>query len=767
MNKLQDTALTEIQRNINRDVSTWKPLFFRLNGDGEALKELNELLTSHEVFVTDDIESQLQELIKSRNPRTKISEDNLNDAIAGHVGDIPMDAYGVWVYYPWSRRLVHLLDEDEFVEVRTNRNHYKITREEHQLLATKKIGLVGLSVGQSVALTMAMERSFGELRLADFDVLELTNLNRIRTGVHNLGISKLVAVAREIMEIDPYLKLTCYSEGLTEDNLDRFFTDGGPLDLFIDECDGLDMKVLSRWKARNMKIPVVMEASDRGMVDVERFDLEPNRPLLHGMIEGLDPEKLKKLETNEDKMPYMLDIVGLRTISTRAQASMLEIGETISTWPQLASAVTLGGGITADVVRRILLGSFTESGRYYMDVEHLIGNGALTATDNSNGKAPAPRRFRVPDGDFGPELPKTTDPILDETETENIVRAACHAPSGGNLQPWKWSANGLVFRLKRDEALTGGFLDHRKMATHVALGASLENADLALMARGHGTQVEYFPLPDRPDVVADINIVAASSVDRDDAFLAKHIFDRETNRNIETGPAIQAEHLDYMQRVSSKHGSGLAIVEDPADIMEIGEVIAFAERFRIMHPEGHKNFDGEMRWTPQEAAESGSGIDVATVDLTVGERAGFQLAQNPEVIEKLTEWNGGSAFEKLSRKSIGVAAAVGIITRPEHNPLQHLMAGRDMERAWIAANAHGIAFQPQSPITFILQRLIDRSELNDLGMDELSEANDRLLATLGKYTADSPVFIFRLFRGKKKVVRSMRRDPKLHFRPVK
>ncbi len=32
---------------------------------------------------------------------------------------------------------------------------------------------------------MAMERSFGELRIADYDVLELTNLNRIRTGVHN------------------------------------------------------------------------------------------------------------------------------------------------------------------------------------------------------------------------------------------------------------------------------------------------------------------------------------------------------------------------------------------------------------------------------------------------------------------------------------------------------------------------------------------------------------------------------------------------------
>ncbi|MGB1031398.1 MAG: ThiF family adenylyltransferase, partial [Flavobacteriales bacterium] len=112
--------------------------------------------------------------------------------------------YGVWVYYPWLRKLVHLLDEKEFVECRTNRNKYKITAEEQEVLSKKVVGVVGLSVGQSVSLTMAMERSFGELRIADFDDLELTNLNRIRTGVHNLGLPKTTIVAREIAEIDPF-----------------------------------------------------------------------------------------------------------------------------------------------------------------------------------------------------------------------------------------------------------------------------------------------------------------------------------------------------------------------------------------------------------------------------------------------------------------------------------------------------------------------------------------------------------------------------------
>ena len=54
-------------------------------------------------------------------------------------GQKTSDEYGVWVYYPWAQKLVHILDEEEFAIVRTNRNKYKITEQEQQTLATKKI----------------------------------------------------------------------------------------------------------------------------------------------------------------------------------------------------------------------------------------------------------------------------------------------------------------------------------------------------------------------------------------------------------------------------------------------------------------------------------------------------------------------------------------------------------------------------------------------------------------------------------------------------
>lgn len=348
------------------------PVFYRLTNSADEEAFLDLLNSNKHLQVYDEIQGQLEELMKALNPQTVFKAENLSKKAVEHLGNTPKEKYGVWVYYKWSNKLVHILDEKEFVTVRTNRNQNKITEKEKQLLSQKKIGVIGLSVGQSVALTIAMERICGELRIADFDILELSNLNRIRSGVQNLGIKKAVAVAREIAEIDPFLKVTCFTEGISEENIDDFINADGKLDVLVDECDGLYIKILCRQKAKEYKVPVVMDTSDRGMIDIERFDLEPNRPILHGLIDHLDIEKVKEAKTNQKKLPFVAAMIGLDSISQRLKDSLAEVGKSIVTWPQLASSVALGGAITTDVCRRMLLGLSKDSGRYFVDPEEII-----------------------------------------------------------------------------------------------------------------------------------------------------------------------------------------------------------------------------------------------------------------------------------------------------------------------------------------------------------------------------------------------------------
>lgn len=360
-------------KHITHNKKDYLPLFFDLNNSDDFQKLTDLLNTNKEILIFDEIESQVRELIKIRHPHKQLNAEEYEELIASEFKNDSRDKYGKWVYYSWNNKLVHILDRDDFVKLRTSRNLYKITPEEHSVLQEKIIGVIGLSVGQMIALTIAMERVAGEIRMADFDLLELSNMNRIRTVVSNIGLSKTIIAAREIAEMDPYIKVKIFSDGITEENIDEFMTGEKKIDLLVEECDGLDVKILSRIKARQYKIPVVMDTNDRGMLDIERYDLEENLPLLHGLIpEGMSDLKSLKNLSNQEKVPLLGAMVGIDKISDRMKLSLTEMGKTISTWPQLASSVVLGGAMVTDVSRRILLGGLKTSGRYYIDFEELI-----------------------------------------------------------------------------------------------------------------------------------------------------------------------------------------------------------------------------------------------------------------------------------------------------------------------------------------------------------------------------------------------------------
>lgn len=349
----------------------YRPLLLFPNSLQDS-KKIMEFKKNPSTIIFDTLEMQVGELIKINHPYRTFTQEELVERVENFFKETDKNTYGVWVFYPWRNTLVRVLAEKDFIRLRTSRNRYKITQEEQDLLCSKKIGIIGLSVGQSVALSLAMERTFGELRIADFDTLDLSNMNRIRTGLFNLGIKKTWIVAREIAEIDPFLKVVIFDEGITEENKDDFFTLGGDLDLLIEECDSLPVKIGARLKAKSLGIPVLMDTSDRGMMDVERFDIEPERPIFHGFLEkfGEEDEILSILKKNHKAI--MSSILDFENLSIRAKDSIAQIGHTITTWPQTASSVIMGGAVCAFFSRRLLLEEGLASGRYYVDLDELI-----------------------------------------------------------------------------------------------------------------------------------------------------------------------------------------------------------------------------------------------------------------------------------------------------------------------------------------------------------------------------------------------------------
>ena len=352
-------------RSINSN-HTWTPIVF----DGSSSADLDGLsalrLSGQIREVCDTVEEQLVELLITRAPGLKENPGGLAEAVVLELGQREWEQYGCWVYYPWRQSLVHLLAESDFIELRTNRNRNRITPEEQEALSKKTVGIVGLSVGSSYALVLAMERSCGALRLADFDTLELSNMNRIRTGVHSLGLPKGVIAAREIAEIDPFFQVELHLEGLKKEASDLFFQG---LDVVCDACDDVGVKALIRWKARELGIPVIMETSDRGMLDVERYDHPEHIPsgFLHGRIsEEMMSEMLEASAWNPDYLDLFVD---LGQASSRGVQSLQEVGVSLVGWPQLYSDVAAGGAFATQATRKILLGESMPDARLYLALD--------------------------------------------------------------------------------------------------------------------------------------------------------------------------------------------------------------------------------------------------------------------------------------------------------------------------------------------------------------------------------------------------------------
>ena len=746
------------------DKLVYVPQFFRLNLP-EDKKAFNDLLSENKVlFKHDEIYSQLRELIKGQNPSVRIKGEEFESYITKHINGQAIDEYGVWIYYPWSRRLIHLLDEDEFIEVRTNRNQYKITKDERRLLSIKKIGIIGLSVGQSIALTLSMERGFGELRLADFDMLELSNLNRIRTGLHNMGVPKVVITAREIAEIDPFLKVTCFFDGLTESNMDAFFTDNGKLDLLVDECDGLDIKIISRYKARELKIPVIMDTSDRGMLDVERFDLEPERPILHGAIENINPQTIKEL-TNEEKIPVILQMLGIENISLRAKASMVEVEQTINTWPQLASSVTLGGAIGADVCRRILLDQFHGSGRYYIDLDELIPE-----------KQPVTRQTIIPVNPFQPlsandmrdwvgklSFEKQADRIIPDNETiRKLVDAACAAPSTGNDQPWKWLYKNGTLHLFHDEYRSFSFGDFHKMASYISFGAAYENLYIHALDLGITPVLNFLPDGPNEKLVASINFIHSIN-GHDSKFLNplnQEIFRRNTNRNLAAKADIPLSTFDQLRIFGeSDHGAKLRWFTNEDELNVLAKIIGACDRIRLLNQAGHYDFvHREMRWTKQEADDSRDGIDIQTLGLSNSQLAALGVIKDEKVVRTLKDIDGGHALDMLAKRTVACASALCMITMPEYNLKNFFDGGRAMERFWLAATHYGIAVHPLISPFYLFQRI---TKGNGEGLDpksilELKELREEFLNLTQTGSDQTGVFLAKVGIAPAPVVKSQR-----------
>ncbi|MFI1912018.1 Rv1355c family protein [Nocardia sp. NPDC020380] len=639
-----------------------------------------------------------------------------------------------WVYYPWRRAVLGLPGPQLLRLVRLDRNRNNLTYAEQEQLSTLSIGVVGQSVGHSVAYALALEGICGRLRLADFDAVELTNLNRIPGTLFDIGTNKAVVTARRIAELDPYLPVEVFPAGVDDENLDVFLAD---LSVVVEECDSFDIKLAVREGARRHRLPLLMQTSDRGLLDVERFDLEPSRLPFHGLIGDTSVAELRGLSVRE-KAPYLIRILDGRNLSSRAAASMVEIGESLNSWPQLGSEVLLGGAAVATAVRRIGLGQKLPSGRTRMDLERSLDE--------------------IAEPDHAEEL-VWTEPVPDEpvpaSGIEAVLFCAQRAPSVGNAQPWTLGVDGAAVTISL--ALErSSLLDVAGRGSALAVGAALYNARAAAAALdmlGESTL--------RSEGAGQLEAVLRLGAGSDPALASDYpaVLARHTNRRFGTGAPVPAQVLESLSGIATTAGAELRTVTERADIDELALLLGESDRARYLTPRMHREMVAELRWPGDD---SRTGMDLRGVDLAPDELAKLEIGRRADVMALVRAWSGGNALGESTRGRVRTSSAVVAVTFPapaldgSAELVAYAQAGAAVQRVWIEAERHGLAVQPVSPAFLYVRRPEELDTVSPEFADTLTSVQGRFLNLLGVPENQTVAVVLRLSYAAAVTVRSRR-----------
>ena len=103
------------------------------------------------------------------------------------------------------------------------------------------VGIAGLGgLGSNLAIFLA-RLGVGHLILVDFDVVDITNLNRQHYTMKDLGIPKTLALVEQLEAINPYLTYETYTERVIPSNVERLFSG---CDVVVEAFDKPDQKAM-------------------------------------------------------------------------------------------------------------------------------------------------------------------------------------------------------------------------------------------------------------------------------------------------------------------------------------------------------------------------------------------------------------------------------------------------------------------------------------------------------------------------------------------
>jgi hypothetical protein len=269
-----------------------------------------------------------------------------------------------------------------------------------------------------------------------------------------------------------------------------------------------------------------------------------------------------------------------------------------------------------------------------------------------------------------------------------LLNYAILAPSSHNTQPWKFnvSGNGIEVFSDKTRWLTVADADQREF--YISIGCAMENLLIAAGHFGYISEVQYFPEPNRTDLVAMVRLIPDGKLENEGSGLFQAILERHTNRQPYENRTIPDSDLRLLNNTTEK-GFWLNVASDPKIKSEFRDLEVLADKIQYDNIE----YKSELGYWLGQGVMGPTGIQakIAQFEVLFLDVGKDQTRKDSDLLNNTPE--------------------LGFITSSENDRTSQVKAGQLLERIWLAATASNIRVQPMSQALEVLETKTELAKL--------------------------------------------------------
>jgi hypothetical protein len=277
------------------------------------------------------------------------------------------------------------------------------------------------------------------------------------------------------------------------------------------------------------------------------------------------------------------------------------------------------------------------------------------------------------------------------------------APSGDNVQPWRFSLSGTTLHIYNEPARDRSLYNVGQVASLIAHGALLEN--LAVCAPGLGLAITEMDMPSAVGGSQPVASVSFAACDASPHPLERAVQERCTNRRPYKRTPIDSELIARVTDGVASADVGVHAAETEDTVSAVARTASINERIVLENQTLHRFLFANVRWSASHAQTTQDGFHINTFELQPPERAVFSLIRHWPAMRVAHAVGIPRVVSRANAQRYAASGMILAFSRLSDSPRTWVHVGRSFQRAWLQATAAGLAAQPLAGVPLLMERI--------------------------------------------------------------